>query len=165
MALSCQSTAPPGYDSDESGKGGLFWRKQIAGAPHLPASFMRSPREPLDAFCHRKKCRFEKEIFGRFTDAGLGSGQRSSPHPRPAEHSPASFLSAPAPASFARPPGQARPGLRGSWWGLARYALFERGNSRIRFPVAAKIALQTAGANGGTPGSPTPAGGASLSTM
>ncbi len=45
-----------------------------------------------------------------------------------------------------------------------RYA-FESGNSRIRFPLAAKIALQTAGANGGTPGSPTPAGGASLSTM
>ena len=41
----------------------------------------------------------------------------------------------------------------------------ERGNSRILLPVAAKIALQTAGANGGTPGSPTPAGGASLSTM
>jgi len=41
----------------------------------------------------------------------------------------------------------------------------DSGNSRIRFPVAAKIALHTAGANGGTPGSPTPAGGASLSTM
>jgi hypothetical protein len=48
------------------------------------------------------------------------------------------------------------------------YALatdLERGNSRILLPVAANIALQTAGANGGTPGSPTPAGGASLSTM
>lgn len=39
------------------------------------------------------------------------------------------------------------------------------GNSRTRFPVAAKIALQMAGAIGGTPGSPTPAGGAKLSTM
>ena len=48
--------------------------------------------------------------------------------------------------------------------GAPDYA-FESGSSRIRFPVAAKIALQTAGANGGTPGSPTPAGGASLSTM
>jgi hypothetical protein len=33
------------------------------------------------------------------------------------------------------------------------------GNSRIRLPVAAKTALQIAGAMGGTPGSPTPAGG------
>ena len=39
-----------------------------------------------------------------------------------------------------------------------------RGSSRRRSPVAAKIALATAGATGGTPGSPTPAGGASLST-
>jgi|SRR5579872_1711625 len=38
------------------------------------------------------------------------------------------------------------------------------GSSRIRFPVAANIALQRAGMKGGTPGSPTPAGGASLST-
>jgi radical SAM superfamily enzyme YgiQ (UPF0313 family) len=38
------------------------------------------------------------------------------------------------------------------------------GKRRIRLPVAAKIALHSAGANGGTPGSPTPAGGASLST-
>ena len=35
-----------------------------------------------------------------------------------------------------------------------------RGSSRRRSPVAAKIALATAGATGGTPGSPTPAGGA-----
>jgi uncharacterized protein len=39
------------------------------------------------------------------------------------------------------------------------------GSTRMRFPVAAKIALQIAGAIGGTPGSPTPPGGASLSTM
>src|SRR5438445_4222704 len=39
-----------------------------------------------------------------------------------------------------------------------------RGNSRTRFPVAAKTALHSAGVNGGTPGSPIPAGGASLST-
>jgi hypothetical protein len=39
------------------------------------------------------------------------------------------------------------------------------GNARIRFPVAAKIALQIAGAIGGTPGSPTPPGGALLSMM
>ena len=39
------------------------------------------------------------------------------------------------------------------------------GRSRTRLPVAAKIALQMAGAIGGTPGSPTPAGGASLATM
>src|SRR5260370_41076562 len=48
--------------------------------------------------------------------------------------------------------------------GAPDYA-FESGSSRIRFPVAAKIALQTAGANGGTPGSPTPPGGASLSQL
>ena len=42
-------------------------------------------------------------------------------------------------------------------------SIFDSGNSRTRLPVAAKIALQKAGANGGTPGSPTPAGGASLS--
>src|SRR5579863_38002 len=39
------------------------------------------------------------------------------------------------------------------------------GSSRTRLPVAAKIALHRAGTNGGTPGSPTPAGGAVLSTM
>src|SRR5215469_17105488 len=39
------------------------------------------------------------------------------------------------------------------------------GISRYRFPVAAKIALYSAGANGGKPGSPILAGGASLGTM
>ena len=43
--------------------------------------------------------------------------------------------------------------------------VFDSGNSRTRLPVAANTALHNAGANGGTPGSPTPAGGASLSTM
>ena len=38
------------------------------------------------------------------------------------------------------------------------------GSSRMRLPVAAKTALQIAGAMGGTPGSPTPAGAASLAT-
>ncbi len=47
---------------------------------------------------------------------------------------------------------------------LVAKLVFESGNSRTRFPVAAKIALQSAGMNGGTPGSPTPAGGAALST-
>src|SRR5713226_817072 len=46
----------------------------------------------------------------------------------------------------------------------ARPAL-ERGNSRMRLLVAAKIALHKAGAKGGNPGSPIPAGGASLGTM
>jgi hypothetical protein len=36
------------------------------------------------------------------------------------------------------------------------------GNFLIRFPVAAKIAFATAGAIGGTPGSPTPPGGSLL---
>ena len=35
----------------------------------------------------------------------------------------------------------------------------------MRLPVAAKIALATAGAIGGSPGSPTPVGGSLLSTM
>ena len=39
------------------------------------------------------------------------------------------------------------------------------GRRRMRTPVAAKIALQTAGAIGGVPGSPTPPGAAPLSTM
>jgi hypothetical protein len=43
--------------------------------------------------------------------------------------------------------------------------VFLTGNSRIRLPVTAKIALQIAGAMGGTPGSPTPVGGSLLATM
>jgi hypothetical protein len=39
------------------------------------------------------------------------------------------------------------------------------GSWRMRLPVAAKIAFHSAGANGGTPTSPIPPGGASLSTM
>src|SRR6185312_16866307 len=46
----------------------------------------------------------------------------------------------------------------------AEKSVFESGSSRTRFPVAAKMALHNAGANGGTPGSPTPAGGSSLSS-
>ena len=42
---------------------------------------------------------------------------------------------------------------------------FEIGSSRTRFPVAAQIAVASAGTIGGNPGSPTPPGGASLSTM
>ena len=49
--------------------------------------------------------------------------------------------------------------------GYAFRSALETGSSRMRLPVAAKIALHKAGANGGTPGSPTPAGGAVLSTM
>ena len=46
------------------------------------------------------------------------------------------------------------------------YTSFTRftGNSRTRFPVAAKIALHSAGAIGGTPGSPVPTGIASEAT-
>ena len=42
--------------------------------------------------------------------------------------------------------------------------LFESGSSLILLPVAANMALQSAGAMSDTPGSPTPAGGALLST-
>ena len=42
---------------------------------------------------------------------------------------------------------------------------FDKGISLSRFPVAVNIALYSAGANGGKPGSPMPAGGASLATM
>ena len=41
---------------------------------------------------------------------------------------------------------------------------FPTGSSRTRLPVAANIALQIAGAIGGTPGSPTPVGSVPLST-
>src|SRR5262249_25516248 len=41
----------------------------------------------------------------------------------------------------------------------------DNGSSRTRLPVAAKIALARAAITGGTPGSPTPVGSASLSTM
>ncbi len=47
----------------------------------------------------------------------------------------------------------------------ANRLLLDSGKSRMRLPVAAKIALQNAATNGGTPGSPTPAGGAELSVM
>src|SRR5260370_21188 len=43
--------------------------------------------------------------------------------------------------------------------------LEESGRFRTRLPVAANMALQNAATNGGTPGSPTPAGGAELSTI
>src|SRR2546425_3068174 len=39
---------------------------------------------------------------------------------------------------------------------LEPHTTFPIGSLRIRFPVAAKIALHTAGAIGGVPGSPTP---------
>ena len=42
--------------------------------------------------------------------------------------------------------------------------LFESGRSLTLLPGAAKMALQSAGAISDTPGSPTPAGGALLST-
>ena len=55
----------------------------------------------------------------------------------------------------------------GMFWAARVYAslVLRIGSWRIRLPVAAKMALQMAGAIGGTPGSPTPAGGASLGTM
>src|SRR3989442_1204706 len=45
------------------------------------------------------------------------------------------------------------------------YVTFPIGSLRIRLPVAANIALQTAGAMGGVPGSPTPPGASLLGTM
>ncbi len=45
------------------------------------------------------------------------------------------------------------------------YAIFPIGNFLIRLPVPAKIALQTAGAIGGVPGSPTPPCASVLGTM
>jgi hypothetical protein len=50
--------------------------------------------------------------------------------------------------------------------GHARFnSALSTGNARIRVPVALKIALQIAAVVGGTPGSPTPPGGAALGTM
>ena len=52
---------------------------------------------------------------------------------------------------------------------LPCYAPFKEvsanGNDRSRLPVAAKMALEIAGATAGTPGSPTPVGDAPDSTM
>src|SRR6266536_1240878 len=45
------------------------------------------------------------------------------------------------------------------------YPTFPMGSLRIRLPVAAKIALHTAGAIGGVPGSPTPPCASVLGTM
>ena len=49
--------------------------------------------------------------------------------------------------------------------GVDYASCFLIGSSRIRLPVAANIALQMAGDMGGTPGSPTPAGGSELGTI
>ena len=45
------------------------------------------------------------------------------------------------------------------------YATFPTGSFLIRFPVRAKIALHTAGAMGGVPGSPAPPCASALGTM
>lgn len=45
------------------------------------------------------------------------------------------------------------------------FSEFANGKIRIRLPVALNIALATAGPIGGTPGSPTPVGGAEDLTM
>ena len=47
----------------------------------------------------------------------------------------------------------------------ARRSSGRSGSRRMRLPVSAKSALQTAGATGGTPGSPMPVDGSLLSTM
>ena len=46
--------------------------------------------------------------------------------------------------------------LLGGWWCRSAFAI---GRDRMRVPVAAKIALQMAGAKGGRAGSPSPVGG------
>jgi len=43
---------------------------------------------------------------------------------------------------------------------VLRNSRVSHGSEKSRLPVAAKIALVTAGATGGTPGSPIPLGGA-----
>ena len=48
---------------------------------------------------------------------------------------------------------------------LQNYTTNPIGSFLTRFPVAAKIAFATAGATGGTPGSPTPVGFSVLGTM
>ena len=60
--------------------------------------------------------------------------------------------------------GRRRRAAAGEVPGARQASCFAIGKSRIRLPVAAKMALQIAGAIGGTPGSPTPAGAASLVT-
>jgi hypothetical protein len=54
-------------------------------------------------------------------------------------------------------------GKPASWRPLS-LGFFESGSSLILLPVAANMAFKSAGAMTDTPGSPTPAGGAMLST-
>ena len=66
-----------------------------------------------------------------------------------------------------RDAGQQNPGRFIGWpRNLAQlFSEFANGKIRIRRPVALNIALATAGPIGGTPGSPTPVGGAEDFTM
>ena len=66
-----------------------------------------------------------------------------------------------------RDTGQQNPGrFIGRLRNLAQlFSEFANGKMRIRRPVALNIALATAGPIGGTPGSPTPVGGAEDLTM
>lgn len=59
----------------------------------------------------------------------------------------------------ARRPGDASPGRRAEQRFAQTFSWSRIGRRRIRLPVAAKIALQSAGGIGGTPGSPTPPSG------
>lgn len=144
-----------------------------------PSFFHAEPQRTTGRILSPGEMSLRKRDFRSVYRRGVGSCQT------PVSGVHASYAGAAAPSTSlrtsSRPHGRAEPGnspkfgeLRSpartrasgpTWFVTARYALFESGSSRIRFPVAAKIALQAAGANGGTPGSPTPAGGASLSTM
>jgi hypothetical protein len=61
-----------------------------------------------------------------------------------------------SPRQALRTPAANRPVQLRRYDSLGRAASAVTGSERIRLPVAAKIALQSAGAMGGTPGSPTP---------
>ncbi len=60
---------------------------------------------------------------------------------------------------------EARPDLMASFTAERHRIQAPIGNCRIRLPLAAKIALQIAGAIGGVPGSPIPPGGSPLGTI
>ena len=59
-----------------------------------------------------------------------------------------------------------RPATSGGWCYYTPFdGVSENGRDRKRLPVAAKIAFEIAGASVGTPGSPTPVGGAPEATI
>ena len=130
---------------------------EAAGKPHTkPAS--RTAAAFVSTFRHPTRSRSaEPAIVGRNLHAGQPIGLRSL----------SGLLVAPlAPRSSAQPTTIAPYGSTPDRDALSYVTpLTESGSDRRRFPVRANSALATAGAIGGTPGSPTPLGARSLATI